>query len=77
MAVVENRFVCDLSKPVQAQALKGNVFSLDNLGSRISVLIYDNGQPATISGSVTANCILPDGSTVNVNGGLTTENGGS
>ena len=77
MAVVENRFVCDLSKPVQAQALKGNVFSLDNLGSRISVLIYDNGQPATISGSITANCILPDGSTVNVNGGLTTENGGS
>ena len=77
MAVVENRFVCDLSKPVQAQALKGNVFSLDNLGSRLSVLIYDNGQPATISGSITANCILPDGSTVNVNGSLTTENGGS
>ena len=77
MAVVENRFVCDLSKPVQAQALKGNVFSLDNLGSRLSVLIYNNGQPANISGSVTANCILPDGSTVNVNGSLTTENGGS
>ena len=77
MAVVENRFVCDLSKPVQAQALKGNVFSLDNLGSRLSVLIYDNGRPATISGSVTANCILPDGSTENVNGSLTTENGGS
>ena len=77
MAVVENRFICDLSKPVQAQALKGNVFSLDNLGSRLSVLIYDNGHPATISGSITANCILPDGSTVNVNGGLTTENGGS
>ena len=77
MAVVENRFVCDLSKPVQAQALKGNVFSLDNLGSRLSVLIYDNGQPATISGTITGNCILPDGSTVNVNGSLTTENGGS
>ena len=79
MAIIENKFSCDLSKPVQAQALKGNVFSLDNLGSRISVLIYENGQPATISGSITANCILPDeeGSTVNVNGGLTTENGGS
>ena len=77
MAVVENRFVCDLAKPVQAQALKGNVFSLDNLGSRLSVLIYENGQPATISGSITANCILPDGSTVNVNGSLITENGGS
>ena len=77
MAKVETRFVCDLSKPVQAQVLKGNVFSLDNLGSRISVLVYDNGSPATITGSVTANCILPDGSTVNVNGSLTTENGGS
>ena len=77
MAKVESKFLCDLSKPVQAQVLKGNVFSLDNLGSRISVLVYDNGSPATISGSVTANCILPDGSTVNVNGSLTTENGGS
>lgn len=77
MAVVENKFVCDLKKPVQAQALKGNVFSLDNLGSRLSVLIYENGVPATISGSITADCILPDGSTVTVNGGLTTENGGS
>ena len=77
MAVVENRFVCDLSKPVQAQALKGNVFSLDNLGSRLSVLIYDNGEPAIISGSITANCILPDGSTVNVNGVLTSEGDGS
>ena len=77
MAVIENRFVCDLAKPVRAQALKGNVFSLDNLGSRLSVLIYDNGQPATISGSITGNCILPDGSTVNINGSLTTENGGS
>lgn len=77
MAVVENRFVCDLAKPVQAQALKGNVFSLDNLGSRISVLILNNGIPATISGSITANCILPDGSTVNVNGTLTEEGDGS
>ena len=75
MAIVKNRFVCDLSKPVQAQALKGNVFSLDNLGSRLSVLIYDNGQPATISGTITGNCILPDGSTVNISGGLTSENG--
>ena len=77
MAVIENKFVCDLSSPVQAQVLKGNVFSLDNFGSRISVLVYNNGQPATISGTITANCILPDGSTVNVNGTLTTENGGS
>lgn len=74
MALIENRFVCDLSKPVQAQVLKGNVFSLDNLGSRLSVLIYDNGQPATISGTITGNCILPDGSTVNISGGLTSEN---
>ena len=77
MAVVENKFVCDLQRPVQAQALKGNVFSLDNFGSRLSVLIYENGVPATISGSITADCILPDGSTVTVNGSLTTENGGS
>lgn len=74
MAVIENRFVCDLAKPVQAQALKGNVFSLDNLGSRISVLIFSDGSPSSVTGSVTANCILPDGSTVNINGSLE-ENG--
>ena len=74
MAMITSWFDCDLQKAVQVQTLNGNVFSLDNNGSRIAVRIFDGGAKTTVSGSVTANCILPDGSTVNVNGTLTTVN---
>lgn len=77
MAKITSWFDCDLQKAVHVQTLSGNVFSLDNLGSRISVRIFDGGEKATVSGSVTANCILPDGSTANVNGSLTTVDGQS
>ena len=77
MAKIEAWLSCDLKKPVQVQGLSGNVFSMDNNGSRINVRIYDNGEKTTVSGSVTANCILADGSTINVNGSLTTDNGQS
>ena len=77
MAKITSWFNCDLQGAVKVQTLEGNVFSLDNLGSRIGVRIFDNGAKATVSGSATANCILPDGSTVNVNGTLTTVDGQS
>jgi len=77
MAKNERWFVCDLKEAIQAQVLNGNVFSMDNNGSRIGVKIFDGGEKATVSGAITANCILPDGSTVNVNGTLTTVDGQS
>ena len=77
MAKIETWLNCDLQKAVQAQALTGNVFSQDNNGNRILVRIFNGGQKATVSGSVTANCILADGSTVNVNGTLTSADGQS
>lgn len=77
MAKIESWLHCDLKKAVQVQELKGNVFSLDNNGSRIRVKIFSDGEKATVSGTVTAKCILADDSTVNVNGSLATVDGQS
>ena len=77
MAKIESYFNCDLKKAVQVQVLSGNVFSMDNNGNRICVRIFNDGEKATVTGSVSGRCILADGSTVNVSGGLTTANGQS
>jgi lysophospholipase L1-like esterase len=77
MAKIESWFNCDLQHVVQVQALNGNVFSMDNNGNRIGVKIFENGQPATVTGTVTGRCILADDSTVNVNGSLETTDGQS
>jgi hypothetical protein len=77
MAKIESYFNCDLKKAVQVQVLSGNVFSMDNNGNRICVRIFNDGKKATVTGSVSGRCILADGSTVNVSGGLTTANGQS
>ena len=47
MAKITSWFNCDLQKAVHVQTLGGNVFSLDNLGSRISVRIFDGEEKAT------------------------------
>ena len=74
MAKVKSWFNCDLQHAVQVQALNGNVFSMDNNGNQICVRIFDGGEKAVISATVTARCILADGSTVNLNGSLTSVN---
>ena len=74
MAKIKSWFDCDLQKAVQVQALNGNVFSMDNNGNQICVRIFDGGEKAVISATVTARCILADGSTVNLNGSLTSVN---
>lgn len=68
MPKVECWFKQDLKKPVKVQTLNGNVFTLDNVGSLIGVEVYDNGSPATLSGSVNGYIILPDDTTVSVAG---------
>lgn len=70
MAVIETWYNQDLSNPVQVQYLHGNVFSQDNGGNLIGVNVYKDGQPATLSGSVSASVIRTDGATVAVSGGL-------
>lgn len=68
MAKIECWFKQDLKSPVKAQTLNGNVFTLDNVGSLIGVEVYDNGVPASLSGSVNGYIILPDETTVSVAG---------
>ena len=68
MARIESWFECDLKKAVQVQAINGNVFSMDNQGNLVGIKVYDDGEPVTLSGSVTGYCILADGTTVSVAG---------
>lgn len=70
MAVIETWYNQDLSVPVQVQYIHGNVFSQDNNGNLIGVILYKDGQPATISGAVSASVIRADGTTVAVSGSL-------
>lgn len=71
MAMIETWFSQDLNEPVQVHQLDGNVFSQDNQGNLIGVNVFDGGAPATLSGSVSANVIRADGTTVAVTGVLT------
>ena len=68
MARIETWYEQDLKKPVLPQYLEGRFFSFDNVGNLVGVNVYDNGSPATLSGSVTGYCVLQDGTTVQVNG---------
>jgi len=68
MARIESWFEQDLKKPVIQRYIKGNFFSLDNVGNLVGVKVYDNGAEATLSGSVTGYCVLADGTTVPVSG---------
>lgn len=64
MAQIESWFNQDLKEPVKVRYLDGNVFSQDNNGNLIGVYVFDNGEPATLSGSVSASIIRSDGGTV-------------
>lgn len=70
MAMIETWFNQDLQNPVHVQYLDGNVFSQDNLGNLIGVHVFDDGEPAVLSGSVSGNVIRQDGGTVAVTGAL-------
>ena len=70
MAMIETWFNQDLQNPVHVQYLDGNVFSQDNLGNLIGVHVFDDGEPAVLSGSVSGNVIRQDGGTVAVTGTL-------
>ena len=71
MAMFETWLDCDLQKPVEVKALKGNVFSADAQSNKISVRILDGGQAASVSGTVSGYVIRNDGATVIVDGTLT------
>ena len=70
MATITSDFRCDLNEPVKVRYLGGNMFSLDNGGNTLNVYCYIGDEPAELGGSVTANVIRADGSTVAVSGAI-------
>lgn len=74
MATIQINLTCELQEAVKVRYLDGNLFSQDNQGNQINITVFDNGEPATLGGSVTANVLLSDGSTVPATGGTITGN---
>ena len=70
MAQIETWYRQDLTQPVQVHHLPGNVFSQDNQGNIIGVEVFEDGVPATLSGTVSANIVRSDGGTVAATGTL-------
>ena len=70
MAIIETWLNQDINEAVKVRYIDGNMFSMDNGGNRINVTVMDGDSPATVGGSVSANVIRSDGSTVAVTGTL-------
>ena len=66
--MIETWFSQDLQNAVPVRTIEGNVFSMDNNGNKIGVRVFNNGQAANLSGSISANVIRADGATVAVSG---------
>lgn len=64
MAVIETWFDQDLQKPVKVHYIDGNLFSHNGNGNRVGVHVFDNGEPVTLSGTVSGYVVTADGSTV-------------
>ena len=60
----------DLSKSMLVKKLSGNLYSGDNGGNLIGVIVTNGGEPAELSGSVYGYVLREDGNTVIVEGEL-------
>ena len=74
MAQLETWIRQDLKKPLQVQYLSGTMFSQDNAANLVGVEVFDDGEPATLGGSVSANVVRSDGGTVAVSSGTVSGN---
>ena len=70
MAQIETWYDQDLKQPVKVHYLHGNVFSQDNQGNILGVNVFDDGSPASLSGTVNAYIIRSDGATVPATGSI-------
>ena len=66
--MIETWYSQDLNSAVKVQYLNGNVFSMDNNGNKIGVNVFQDGEPVTLTGSISADVIRSDGGTVAVSG---------
>lgn len=64
MAVIETWFEQDLQKPVKVRYIDGNLFSHNGNGNRIGVVVTNNGEAVTLTGTVSGYAVLADGTTV-------------
>lgn len=70
MATIVTDLHCDLTQNVKPQFMHGNLFSQDNAANTINVHVFNDGEPATLGGSISANVIRSDGATVAVSGAI-------
>ena len=68
MATIQTWFDQEMFEPVKVHYLDGNVFSADNAGNIVGFRMIDHGEPATLTGSVSARIIRSDGVTVTQTG---------
>lgn len=68
MAQIETWLNTDLKKPVRVIPLKGKLFTQDAMGNLIGVHVFDEGEPATLVGSVIGWVMLENQTTVVVTG---------
>ena len=66
--VIETWYSQDVKRPVQVHYIDGNVFSQDNQGNKIGVVLMDGDTPVTVSGTISGSVIRADGGTVAVTG---------
>lgn len=64
----ETWFEQDLQSPIRVQYLRSTLFTLDSDANLIGVRVFDGGNPATLSGAVSATLIRPDEQTVPIAG---------
>ena len=69
MAVFETWLNQDLQKPLKPQVLDGSLFTQDNMGNQVGVILTNNGEPANVSGTVSGTVIRADGASVAVDDG--------
>lgn len=65
---IENWFSQDIKKAVKVQYIDGNVFSMDNRGNLVGVALFDGETAVDVSGTISANIIRSDGTTVAATG---------
>lgn len=70
MAVFEKTFVQDFSQYVKTHHCEMICFSADNDSVMINAEMFDHGEAASVTGTVTAYAIRADGTTVTVTGSL-------
>lgn len=68
MAQIQTWYKQDLTQPVHVHHLQGNVFSQDNQGNLLGVEVFEDGVPASLSGTVNAYIVRSDGATVPTTG---------